>query len=75
MKFTFYSKPGCPQCKVLKMKMDAAGVEYTHIESEEAIMALGKKGAPVLVVDDEMYVGPNAVKWFTDWERARKNGN
>ena len=76
MKFTFYSKPGCPQCKVLKMKMDAAKVEYEHIESEEAIAALGCTGAPVLIAGDEKFVGPKAIKWFTDWAKGqRENGN
>ena len=75
MNFTFYSKPGCPQCKVLKMKMDAAKVEYTHIEDEDAIMALGHKGAPVLIAGEETFVGPNAIKWFTTWAKERANGN
>ena len=75
MKFTFYSKPGCPQCRVLKMKMDAAKVEYEHIESEQAIMDLGYRGAPVLVAGESAYVGPNAIKWFTDWAKENANGN
>lgn len=75
MKFTFYSKPGCPQCRVLKMKMDAAKVEYTHIEDENAIVALGYKGAPVLIAGDEAFVGPNAIKWFTSWAKENANGN
>ena len=75
MKFTFYSKPGCPQCSVLKMKMDAAKVEYTHIESEEEIVKLGYKGAPVLVTGEETFVGPNAIKWFTKWVKEQANGN
>lgn len=75
MSFTFYSKPGCPQCSVLKMKMDAAKVEYTHIEDEAAIMELGYKGAPVLITDEGAFVGPAAIKWFTAWTKERANGN
>lgn len=67
MNFTFYSKPGCPQCKVLKMKMDAAGLEYTHIEDEEAMIAAGATGAPMLIADGEKYCGPKAIKWITDY--------
>lgn len=74
MNFTFYSKPGCPQCKVLKMKMDAAGVQYTHIEEEGAILALGVKAAPVLVYEGAMYCGPQAIKWFTAWAKEHANG-
>ena len=75
MKFTFYSKPGCPQCKVLKMKMDAANVEYTHIENEDMIRELGYKGAPVLVTELGAFVGPNAIKWFTAWAKEHIHGN
>lgn len=75
MNFTFYSKPGCPQCKVLKMKMDAAGVTYTHYEDESLIAALGAKGAPVLMVEGTMYVGPAAIKYFNNWAKEHVHGN
>ena len=75
MNFTFYSKPGCPQCSVLKKKMDAAGVEYKHIENVDAIVALGLKGAPVLQADGALYCGPEALKWFTNWAKEHANGN
>lgn len=75
MKFIFYSKPGCPQCKVLKMKMDAAKVEYKHIEDEDSIVALGVKSAPVLIYEGTMHCGPEAIKWFTAWAKEHANGN
>jgi glutaredoxin len=75
MKFTFYSKPGCPQCRVLKMKLDAAKIEYTHIEDEDAMIAAGATGAPMLVVNDEKYCGPKAIKFITDWIKENSNGN
>ena len=71
MNITFYSKPGCPQCKVLKMKLDASKLQYTHIEDENAIVALGVKAAPVLVVNDEIYAGPPAIKWVTNYIKER----
>ena len=75
MNFTLYSKPGCPQCKVLKMKMDAAKVDYKHVEDIEAILALGVKSAPVLMADGVVHCGPEAIKWFTSWAKERANGN
>lgn len=75
MNMTLYSKPGCPQCKVLKMKMDKAGVTYNHIEDEDAIIALGVKAAPALVVEGAVYTGPDAIKWFTAWAKEHVNGN
>lgn len=72
---TLYSKPGCPQCKVLKMKMDAAGISYTHIEDEEVLISLGVKAAPVLQYEGVIYSGPTAIKWFTQWAKEHNNGN
>lgn len=74
-KFTFYSKPGCPQCSVLKKKLDQAGVEYTHIEDINAIVALGFKGAPLLQTEDMILCGPDAIKWFSQWAKENANGN
>lgn len=75
MNITLYSKPGCPQCKVLKMKLDAANVEYKLIEDLDAMIAMGATGAPVLLVEGSMYCGPNAIKWFNNWIKERNNGN
>ena len=74
MNMTLYSKPGCPQCKVLKMKMDAAKIEYKHIEDIDALLALGVQAAPVLMVEGALYCGPQAIKWFTNWAKENVNG-
>lgn len=75
MKFIVYTIPGCPQCKVLKMKMNATGVEYECYEDQDKIEALGFKGAPVLIAGEEKFVGPAATKWFTQWAKENINGN
>ena len=75
MNMTFYSKPGCPQCKVLKMKLDAAKINYKHIEDEDAIIALGVKAAPVLMVEGAIYAGPAAIKWLNQYVKEHTNGN
>lgn len=75
MNMTLYSKPGCPQCKVLKMKMDAAKIEYKHIEDIDALLALGVQAAPVLMVEGTLYCGPQAIKWFTNWAKEHRDGN
>lgn len=75
MEMIFYSKPGCPQCKVLKMKLDKAGVQYKHIEDEDTIVSLGVKAAPVLMFNGIMHVGPEAIKWFNQWVKEQANGH
>lgn len=75
MNITLYSKPGCPQCKVLKMKLDTAKIEYTHIEDEEAMIAAGATSAPMLIIDDAKYCGPKAIKWVNEFIKECNNGN
>ena len=43
-----YSSSTCPKCKVLKMKLDKAGLEYEVNENVEEMMALGIKSLPYL---------------------------
>ena len=47
-----YSSSTCPKCKVLKMKLDKAGIEYTINENIEDMQALGIKTIPYLQTDD-----------------------
>ena len=68
MKITLYST-GCPQCTVLKTKLDQNGFEYTLVtgqEAVEAITALGFKSAPILQVGDQCYKFMDAVKWMKE---------
>ena len=54
---------GCPQCNVLKKKLDDAGVDYV-LETDRDIM--DKKGfmaAPVLEVDGEAMNFSSAISW------------
>lgn len=47
-----YSSSTCPKCKVLKMKLDKAGVQYTVNENIEEMAELGIKSLPYLQLDD-----------------------
>lgn len=63
---------GCPQCLVLKNKLDKAGLTYTKIEDIEQIQAAGYNAVPVLVVDNEVMDFVTANKWLNG---VIKNGN
>lgn len=54
---------GCPKCRVLKMKLDRAGVSYTVEEDVEAMRKLGLLSAPALSVDGTLMLFGDAVKW------------
>lgn len=49
---TVYSKSTCPNCRMLKMKLDKAGIEYIVNENEEEMKELGIKSLPYLRLDD-----------------------
>ena len=64
-----YTTPTCPKCKVVKMKMDKAGIEYTVNEDMDAMEALGIKSVPVLQKDGSL-LDFNAIIEF-----IKKEGN
>jgi len=53
----------CPQCKVLKHKLDAKHIDYTVNSSVEEMMSLGIMQVPVLSVDGELLVFGKANEW------------
>lgn len=48
---TLYST-GCPKCKVLKMKLEQKGIEYTECNDIAKMEELGISTVPMLQVDD-----------------------
>lgn len=49
-----YSSSACPKCKVLKMKLDKAGIKYEVCEDMEEMKARGIKGIPTMDLDGEL---------------------
>ena len=68
---TLYST-GCPKCNVLKKKLDAAGITYSLIEEESAVLNVANKiGAttvPILEDNDKYMDFAAAIKWINDKE-------
>ena len=54
---------GCPQCNVLKKKLDDAGVKYVLETDTTIIEKKGFMAAPVLEVDGEMMTFKPAIDW------------
>lgn len=55
---------GCPQCKVLKQKLDDKGLEYTVVSDIEEMELLGFTSAPMLNVDGKIMNFIEANKWL-----------
>lgn len=60
---TIYSSDGCPKCRVLKMKLEQKGMEYTDCKDEEKMVEMGLTSLPVMDVDGELLTFEQAVKF------------
>ena len=63
MKVVLYSTD-CPQCKVLKKKLDDKGIEYEVVSDVDEMLRLGFTSAPMLTVDDEIMNPQMAFLWL-----------
>ena len=63
---TVYSKPGCPKCRVLKMKLDKKGIEYDDFQDVDKMMKMGLLSLPILCVDGKMIKFEDAVKYVNE---------
>lgn len=54
----------CPQCEVLKKKLDAKGIPYTINDSVKEMLELCIQSVPVLKVDDKMMNFSEANAWI-----------
>lgn len=57
---------GCAKCKVLKKKLDDAGVKYDVNEDVSKMRALGLLSAPALSVDGMIMDFSAACRWADD---------
>ena len=57
---------GCPKCKVLKMKLEKKGIEYTECHDMGKMQEMGLKSLPVLEVDGELYNFEKAIKLINE---------
>lgn len=55
----------CPQCKVLKSKLDEAGIQYELVTDQSVMEAKGFMTAPMLEVDGEAMNAIGAFGWLS----------
>jgi glutaredoxin len=63
---TLYST-GCPQCRVLEAKLDAAHIQYIVDENVEEMQAKGFTTMPTLEVDGNIMNFMEAIKWVNEY--------
>ena len=69
MNIVLYKSTTCPQCKVVKMKLDKKGLPYTEKLTDNMTPAelaeAGIKSIPTLFVDDEKMTNQRLMcKWI-----------
>ena len=56
----------CPQCNVLRKKLDLAGISYTLIDDKEWLRENGYTKFPILEVDGKEYNFTEAIGWLKE---------
>ena len=64
-KIVLYST-GCPQCRVLKKKLEAKGIEFEENTNKEQMLNLNFVRVPVLEVDGKRMDFVTANKWLNE---------
>ena len=67
MEVTLYST-GCPKCKVLKKKLEAANIKYTEVTDTDKIYQIckstGLDSVPIIAIEDGHILDFNrAIAW------------
>ena len=57
----------CPKCEVLKMKLDAANIQFQTVDDEEVMASIGMLSAPMLQVDDQLLDFSQAITWVRQY--------
>lgn len=68
---TLYST-GCPRCRVLKTKLDAAGIQYNTVTDVNEMEAKGINEVPVLMVDDNEMNFQEAIAYVNQYAGGKK---
>ena len=71
MNVTLYTTH-CPKCKILTKKLEMAGAPFTQCEDIQEMMRMGFKSAPILKVDDQIYLFKEACLWADDYKHEHQ---
>lgn len=55
---------GCPNCNVLKAKLDNSNIKYEIEDNMSRIVSLGFRSAPILDVDGTFMTFVEAIQWL-----------
>ena len=61
-----YSKPDCPKCKALKLKLNKKGIEYSENQDIQVMKELGIQSLPMVDVDGSLLTFEKAIKYVNE---------
>lgn len=63
---TLFTLPTCPKCKVIKMKLASAGVDYEECQDVAKMQNLGIEATPALLVGPDRNRKTHLIKNFAE---------
>lgn len=58
----------CPKCKVLRTKLDNAGITYDVFDDVDKMIEMGMTTVPILCVDGWNMTYSESIKWIKERE-------
>jgi glutaredoxin len=71
MNITLYKSATCPQCKVVKMKLEKKGIPFTEEMDISVMESRGVRGIPTLEVDGELITNLRDINNWVNAQEAR----
>ena len=65
-----YSSPSCPQCRMIKMQLNAKGIEYNEIQDVSTLKSMNISKIPTLKVNNDFFVGAQKIM---SWIKEKKD--
>jgi len=65
-KIIIYSTPTCPKCKMVKMKLTSANIEWEECQDMDKMMSLGIKSVPAIQYGDALITNFTEVNNFVN---------
>jgi glutaredoxin len=63
---TLFTLPTCPKCRVIKMKLTSAGVDFEECQDVVKMQNLGIETTPALLVGPDRSKGSHLIKNFAE---------
>ena len=64
-----YTQPNCPNCSILKSKLEDKEIKYENVIDIEVMRRLGIRTVPMIEIDGKLMNYYEGVKWVNAYEK------